>query len=85
MVVNPIFTLAKTKYFSSKTLTIHTLLLIACLVGGLGASTVNAQSLMLIIGVGVLDKQITAARNYCYEAEGKTILDTMPLRSAVQV
>ena len=85
MVVNPIFTLAKTKYFSSKALTIHTLLLIACLVGGLGASTVNAQNVILIIGDGMDDQQITAARNYLYGAQGKTILDTMPIRSAVQV
>ena len=46
---------------------------------------VCAQNVILIIGDGMDDQQITAARNYLYGASGQTILDTMPVRSAVQV
>lgn len=46
---------------------------------------VQAKNVILIIGDGMDDHQITAARNYLYGAQGKTILDDMPLRSAVQV
>jgi len=57
----------------------------AFLVGTLGGSLVHAQNVILIIGDGMDDQQITAARNYLHGAQGKTILDTMPIRSAVQV
>lgn len=46
---------------------------------------VCAQNVILIIGDGMDDQQITAARNYLYGASGQTILDSMPVRSAVQV
>jgi alkaline phosphatase len=43
------------------------------------------SNVILIIGDGMDDQQITAARNYLHGAQGHTILDTMPVRSAVQV
>jgi alkaline phosphatase len=46
---------------------------------------VQAKNVILIIGDGMDDQQITAARNYLHGAQGKTILDTMPIRAAVQV
>ena len=44
-----------------------------------------ANNVILIIGDGMDDQQITAARNYLHGAQGQTILDTLPIRSAVQV
>ena len=44
-----------------------------------------ATNVILIIGDGMDDQQITAARNYLHGAQGQTILDTLPIRSAVQV
>ena len=44
-----------------------------------------AKNVILIIGDGMDDQQITAARNYLHGAQGQTILDTLPIRSAVQV
>ena len=45
----------------------------------------HAKNVILIIGDGMDDQQITAARNYLHGAQGRTILDTMPIRAAVQV
>jgi alkaline phosphatase len=45
----------------------------------------NASNVILFIGDGMDDQQITAARNYLYGAEGKTVLDNMKIRSSVQV
>ena len=47
--------------------------------------TKGAKNVILIIGDGMDDQQITAARNYLHGAQGQTILDTLPVRSAVQV
>lgn len=44
-----------------------------------------AKNVILIIGDGMDDQQITAARNYLEGAQGKTVLDRMAIRSAVQV
>ena len=45
----------------------------------------QASNVILIIGDGMDDQQITAARNYLYGAQGHSILSTLPIRSAVQV
>lgn len=44
-----------------------------------------AKNMILIIGDGMDDQQITTARNYLKGAQGATILDTLPIRGAVQV
>jgi len=49
------------------------------------AAQAQASNVILIIGDGMDDQQITAARNYLHGAQGKTILSTLPVRSAVQV
>ncbi len=85
IMVNPIITFLNSKSLMSSFFHSHKILSAACLMGILGASTVNAQNVILIIGDGMDDQQITAARNYLHGAQGKTILDTMPVRSAVQV
>lgn len=43
------------------------------------------RNVILIIGDGMDDHQITIARNYLHGARGKLLLDQLPLRSAVQV
>jgi len=45
----------------------------------------GARNVILIIGDGMDDQQITIARNYLVGARGKLLLDRMPLRSVVQV
>jgi alkaline phosphatase len=60
-------------------------LALTCLVTSFVLPMANAQNVILIIGDGMDDQQITAARNYLHGAQGRTILDTMPIRSAVQV
>jgi alkaline phosphatase len=45
----------------------------------------QASNVILIIGDGMDEQQITAARNYLYGAQGHSILSTLPIRSAVQV
>jgi len=49
------------------------------------SETSLAKNMILIIGDGMDDQQITAARNYLHGAQGSTILDTLPVRGAVQV
>ena len=50
------------------------------------SSPINAaQNVILIIGDGMDDQQITMARNYLHGAEGALTLDSMPARAAVQV
>jgi alkaline phosphatase len=44
-----------------------------------------ARNVILIIGDGMDDQQITIARNYLKGAHGRLLLDQMPVRSAVQV
>ena len=43
------------------------------------------RQVILIIGDGMDEQQITIARNYLHGAAGALLLDRMPLRSAVQV
>ena len=47
--------------------------------------TLNAKNLILFIGDGMDEQQITAARIYLYGSEGRTVLDNMAIRSNVQV
>ena len=53
--------------------------------GLLSSHAIAAKNVILIIGDGMDDQQITAARNYLKGAKGRTVLDTLPVRSAVQV
>ena len=48
-------------------------------------SAALAQNVILIIGDGMDDHQITMARNYLHGAKGLLTLDTLPVRAAVQV
>ncbi len=47
--------------------------------------TDNPRNVILFIGDGMDDHQITIARNYLVGARGQLTLDSMPLRSAAQV
>ena len=49
------------------------------------SSAVNAKNVILIIGDGMDDNQITIARNYLTGSKGKLLVDRLPVRSAVQV
>jgi alkaline phosphatase len=49
------------------------------------ASGAGPRNVILIIGDGMDEQQITIARNYLKGAAGKLLLDEMPLRSAVQI
>ena len=44
-----------------------------------------APKVVIIIGDGMDDQQITIARNYLVGYDGRLTLDDMPVRSAVQV
>ncbi len=44
-----------------------------------------ARNVILVIGDGMDDVQITIARNYLVGAEGRLVIDDMPVRSAAQV
>jgi alkaline phosphatase len=43
------------------------------------------RNVILIIGDGMDDQQITIARNYLVGAQGRLLLDDMPMRGAVQI
>lgn len=63
-------------------------LLLVALVAIVAAEAVLAdgrRNVILIVGDGMDDHQITIARNYLVGARGRLILDTMPLRSTAQV
>ncbi len=47
--------------------------------------TSGARNVILIVGDGMDDQQITIARNYLQGANGELLLDQMPLRSAAQI
>lgn len=49
------------------------------------ASPDQARNVILIIGDGMDEQQITIARNYLTGAAGELLLDRMPMRGAVQV
>jgi alkaline phosphatase len=59
-------------------------ILVAVLIAGAAAAKAP-RNVILIIGDGMDDHQITIARNYLVGAAGRLTLDAMPLRSAVQV
>jgi alkaline phosphatase len=48
-------------------------------------SSTKQRNVILIIGDGMDDQQITIARNYLKGAKGQLLLDTLPVRSSVQV
>ncbi len=52
---------------------------------GLSSEPEQKRNVILIIGDGMDDHQITIARNYLKGAQGQLMLDKMPLRSSVQV
>lgn len=45
----------------------------------------SAANVILIIGDGMDDQQVTIARNYLAGADGELLMDSLPVRSAVQV
>ena len=49
------------------------------------AENKTTRNVILIIGDGMDEQQITIARNYLAGSNGQLILDTMPLRAQVQV
>lgn len=51
----------------------------------LACQPVAARNVILFIGDGMDDQQITIARNYLVGANGRLLMDRMPVRSAVQV
>jgi alkaline phosphatase len=51
----------------------------------LAAPAAAARNVILFIGDGMDDQQITIARNYLKGARGRLLLDQMPVRAAVQV
>jgi len=52
--------------------------------GGIDAADASGN-VILIIGDGMDDQQITMARNYLVGVRGKLVIDSMPVRGAVQV
>ena len=48
-------------------------------------ATREARNVILIIGDGMDEQQITIARNYLKGASGELLLDTMPMRGAAQI
>ncbi len=49
------------------------------------ALATESRNVILIIGDGMDDQQITIARNYLKGSQGQLLLDTMPVRGVVQV
>ena len=49
------------------------------------AAPLEPRQVILIIGDGMDDQQITIARNYLVGASGKLLVDEMPLRSTSQI
>jgi len=59
--------------------------LASTLLFAVAAPAALAQNVILIIGDGMDDHQITMARNYLHGAKGQLELDALPVRAAVQV
>lgn len=59
--------------------------LILALILGLCSNMLHAANVILIIGDGMDDHQISIARNYLKGAQGRLLLDGLPLRAAVQI
>ncbi|GAB3278200.1 alkaline phosphatase [Parahaliea aestuarii] len=51
----------------------------------LASTTTTAANVILIVGDGMDDQQVTIARDYLKGANGQLLLDQMPVRSAVQI
>ena len=60
-------------------------LLCGLLLGGISTPGLAERNVILIIGDGMDDQQITIARNYLVGARGRLTLDSMPLRGVSQV
>ncbi len=59
---------------------------VCLLFGGVfGNAYAEPRNVILIIGDGMDDHQITIARNYLHGAQGRLAMDTMALRSSMQV
>lgn len=58
---------------------------VAAMTSMVGVATAGPRNVILIVGDGMDDHQITIARNYLVGASGKLLLDTMPLRSVAQI
>ena len=70
---------------SSLSVSVRALLpLLLAFLGGFSIPAM-AGNVILIIGDGMDDNQITIARNYLVGSRGKLLVDRLPLRSAVQV
>jgi alkaline phosphatase len=63
----------------------HTLLALALFVFSSASFATPAKNIILIIGDGMDDQQITIARNYLKGPAGQLSLDTLPVRSSVSV
>ncbi len=64
---------------------VNLLRLSALVVAFSSSISASANNVILIIGDGMDDNQITIARNYLVGSNGKLLLDQLPMRSAVQV
>lgn len=53
--------------------------------GSTQPAVASPRQVILIIGDGMDDQQITIARNYLHGANGRLLLDTLPLRASAQV
>lgn len=60
-------------------------LFMTSLIGASNFASATPANVILIIGDGMDDQQITIARNYLKGAQGRLALDEMPVRGAVQV
>jgi alkaline phosphatase len=65
--------------------TVSAALLCALWSGALASPVLAARNVILIIGDGMDDQQLTIARNYLVGATGRMTLDEMPLRGVSQV
>ncbi len=63
----------------------HTLIRLLLVLVLLPAQALAARNVILLIGDGMDDVQITIARNYLLGAEGRLLMDELPVRSAAQV
>ena len=64
---------------------VNLLRLSALIVAFSSSISASANNVILIIGDGMDDNQITIARNYLVGSNGQLLLDQLPMRSAVQV
>ena len=81
------FILARFNFMVNSSLSVSVRALLPLLLAFLGGFSIPAMAgnVILIIGDGMDDNQITIARNYLVGSRGKLLVDRLPLRSAVQV